>query len=77
MSALNTALIVAAEENPSVAGVIDMQTDPWWTGTGNESSPANDGNADFFISADEVHPSRAGYEDLALRVSDALGAVRV
>lgn len=76
MDTLNTALIAAAEANPNVAGVVDMRTEPWWTGTGNEGSPANDGNADFFISADEVHPSGAGYENLGLRLTDALGAIR-
>ena len=49
MTALNTALLTAAEANPNVAGTVDMRTDPWWTGTGNEGSRANDGNADFFI----------------------------
>ncbi len=29
------------------------------------------------MSADEVHPSRAGYENLALRLTDDLGAIRV
>ncbi|MCX2714233.1 SGNH/GDSL hydrolase family protein [Mycolicibacterium sp. J2] len=77
MSALNTALIAAAQANPNVAGAIDMRTDPWWTGAGNEGSPEGDGNADFFMSADEVHPSRAGYENLALRLADKLAAIRV
>lgn len=78
MDTLNTALVAAAEAeaNPNVAGVVDMRTDPWWTGTGNEGSPANDGNANFFMSADEVHPSLAGYEKLAVRLTDALGPIR-
>lgn len=77
MTALNTALIAAAATSPNVAGAIDMRTDPWWTGTGFEGSPEDDGNADFFMSADEVHPSRAGYENLALRLADELAPIRV
>lgn len=76
MDTLSTALVAAAEADPNVAGVVDMRTDPWWTGTGNGGSPANDGNADFFMSADEVHPSLAGYENLAARLTDALGPIR-
>ena len=38
---------------------------------------ADDGNADIFMSADTVHPSRAGYENLELRLRDALGPIRV
>lgn len=77
MNNLNVALIAAAKANPNVAGAIDMRTDPWWTGTGFEGSPEDDGNADFFMSADGVHPTRAGYENLALRLADKLGPIRV
>lgn len=54
-----------------------MRTDPWVTGTGNAGTPAGDGNADLFLSADGRHPTRAGAENLAHRLTDGLAAVRV
>lgn len=76
MDALNAALLAAAVSNPNVAGVIDMRADPWVTGTGFDGTPAGDGNADFFISADGRHPTRAGAENLAARLADELGPIR-
>lgn len=76
MDTLNTALIAAAEAHPAVAGTIDMRSAQWWTGSGNEGTPNDTGNQDLFMSADEVHPSRAGYENLGLRLRDALGPIR-
>lgn len=77
MDTLNAALITAAKANPNVTGVIDMRTDPWWTGTGFDGSPEEDGNADFFISIDGRHPTRAGFEDLAQRIADDLADLTV
>lgn len=77
MDALNAALIAAAQANPNVAGAIDMRIDPWVTGTGDAGAPAGDGNADLFISADGRHPTRAGFENLALRLADELAPIRV
>lgn len=77
LDALNTALITAAEANANVAAAIDMRTEPWVTGAGHDGTPAGDGNADFFISIDGRHPTRAGSENLAMRLTDELSAIRV
>lgn len=77
MDSTNTALINAAKANQSVAGTIDMRTDPWVTGTGWDGTPDDNGNADFFISSDEVHPTRAGYENMALRIVSELQRIKI
>ncbi|GAA2555435.1 hypothetical protein GCM10010409_33470 [Mycolicibacterium diernhoferi] len=77
MDTLNTALINAAMASNDVAGAIDMRTTPWVTGTGIDGSPEGDGNADFFISNDGRHPTRAGAACLAERITSELSATRV
>ena len=37
-------------------------TDSWYTGTGKVGSTAGNGNADFFLSSDGVHPSADGHD---------------
>jgi hypothetical protein len=64
--------LAAEPDCPNVAGVIDMRTDPWVTGTGIDRTPTRDGNADDFISTDGRHPTRAGFENLALRLTDEI-----
>lgn len=77
LDTLNDALIPSAEASSSVAGVIDMRTDPWVTGTGKVGTPAHDGNADFIISSDGVHPSHLGFQDMADRMTTAFQQIKV
>lgn len=35
-----------------------------WSGTGNTSSPQSDGNCDYYIGSDGIHPTAAGQEAL-------------
>jgi lysophospholipase L1-like esterase len=52
-----------------VTNIIDMVSDPWFTGTGNAANPQGDGNADVYISGDNVHPTVAGQYYLARRIA--------
>lgn len=45
---------------------------PWQTGTGNEAAPKGDGNGDLYLSADGVHPNRAGAQYLGTRLAENL-----
>lgn len=53
-----------------VRGMID-----WLTGTGHKYSPQGDGNRDFLLSGDQIHPSLAGHLHLGHRIAGALRAV--
>jgi len=55
-----------------VTNIIDMVSDPWFTGTGDAGNPTGDGNADVYISGDHVHPSVAGQNYLARRIAENL-----
>lgn len=79
MDASNTALKSAAASNANVAGFIDMRNaaDSWMIGTGHAGSPNDTGNADFFISSDAVHPTRAGYFNMAWKMVQELGKIKV
>lgn len=65
----NATLKAAAAANQNISAFVDMRPtgDNWVTGTGNQASPVGDGNADFFISSDTVHPSRAGHMNMVNR----------
>lgn len=69
----------AAAANAHIDGFIDMRpsVNPWVTGTGNAGAPNDSGSADFFISSDQVHPTRAGYFNMATRMVSELRKIRV
>lgn len=46
----------------------------WVTGTGNSSTPNGSGNADLFVNADNVHPTREGHIHLGRVNADAIAA---
>lgn len=79
LDSTNTTIKAAAAANPNVAGFIDMRAsgDNWVTGTGNAGTPVYDGNSDFFIGPDTVHPTRTGYSNMAWRMVQALGKIKV
>lgn len=79
LNSSNAVLKAAAAANSNVAGFIDMRdpSDPWMVGTGNAGAPNKSGNADFFISPDTVHPTRAGYYNMAYKMVEALRKIRV
>lgn len=46
----------------------------WVTGSGNTGAPSGNGNADFYVTTDAVHPSQAGHDYLGRRFASALAA---
>lgn len=71
--AVDDALIAAttAQDVP----LIDCRD--WFTGSGNVGSPSGVGNSDYFCSADGAHPSQAGHQFIANRITNALRDVGV
>ncbi|MEV7512075.1 SGNH/GDSL hydrolase family protein [Streptomyces sp. NPDC091201] len=57
------------------AGALVATQGAWITGTGNVSSPKGDGNADFYVGGDGVHPTDDGHTYLAGRIHSFLRAV--
>jgi len=47
----------------------------WFTGSGNVASPIGDGNADFYVSPDGVHPEVRGVDYLAVRISQSIANI--
>jgi lysophospholipase L1-like esterase len=45
---------------------------PWLTGTGNVNSPAGNGNCDVYTGPDSTHPTQAGIDYFAYRISNAV-----
>lgn len=56
----NNALKTAAEASGIITAYIDLLENAFITGTGYDGSPAGDGNADVFISGDDLHPTHMG-----------------
>lgn len=56
------------------AGASAPPTGPWQTGTGNSANPRGDGNGDLYLSADGVHPNKAGCLYLGGRIATDLRA---
>lgn len=73
----NTALLDAARAHPDVSGVVDLRAANFVTGTGYDGSPANNGNADAFVSADATHPTHAGCRYWAQNLASLLKTVGV
>lgn len=61
---INSALKAAVGSRSNFYWVPNVD-EAWLTGTGNAGSPAGNGNADIYISADVTHPTPAGIEYLA------------
>lgn len=66
-SAIQTAIFAAATNLANLT--IDTVTKSWFTGTGYQGATNGSGNTDFYIWTDNVHPSQAGHEYLARRIS--------
>ena len=54
-----------------------MGTQAYITGSGNAGSPTGDGNADVLTSADGVHPTQAGHDELGRQLFARLRAQAV
>ena len=54
--AVRTAALAAG----NVLGFIDPIAGKWFSGSGNISTPTGDGNKDYFVGPDNLHPTRAG-----------------
>lgn len=68
---------IGAEEKAAwqALGVPFIDATTWNTGTGNTSAPAGNGTADFNCSADNLHPTQAGYDHLAVNLAAALAPI--
>ena len=79
----NTYLKNAAAANANISGFIDMRPttsvpgDKWVEGTGNAGTPNDTGSQDFFVGPDTVHPTRAGYANMAARMVTEMRKIRV
>lgn len=56
-------------------GVLVATHGPWITGTGNTGAIKGDGNADFYVGSDSVHPTDAGHVYLSRRITAFLRTV--
>lgn len=75
--ALNVGMKAAAEASEYVDLYIDQRTNNWVTGTGHVGAEAHDGNADFYISSDGIHPTHAGFANIVDHILLELPAVVV
>lgn len=71
-SALTANLAGMVGRHLNVVGFIDPYTDPWFTGSGSTANPVGDGNQDFYIGKDGIHPNGDGQEYYQGRVVAAL-----
>ena len=67
----------AANASPAVAAFLDLRNPQIITGTGNAGSPQNDGNADVFLAADNLHLLHAGSRYYAQKLAALLARVQV
>lgn len=52
--------------------IVDPIADAWFTGTGRVGTPSGTGNSDLYMGSDNVHPSQAGHEYIARRLTAAI-----
>lgn len=65
--------VVALGPAAKVTSISAWVTGAWLTGTGNVGTPVGDGNCDFFVSGDAIHPAYPeGHEYLATRVMGSI-----
>jgi GDSL-like Lipase/Acylhydrolase family len=74
-TALNSALIGAAAENPNVDVAVDVLSGSFITGSGSAGSPTGDGNADAFVSSDGLHPTPVGARYYGENYARILGSI--
>jgi len=64
--------------NDPMTWFIPTISDPagsWFTGSGNVANPKGDGNADFYVSPDDVHPEPRGVTYLGDRIAQGVAGV--
>lgn len=59
----------------NAAGALVAAQGKWITGTGHTTGTAGNGNADFYVGADSLHPSDAGHAYMARRMYAARTAL--
>jgi len=76
-AAVKAAVAAVRAAGDSLIWHIDLSTaaQPVIVGTGNESAPTGDGNADFCLRPDGVHLNNAGAEVVARYVRDEINAI--
>lgn len=67
----NAAILAAVTARPGF-GITFVDPTGWVTGTGNASAHAGNGNADYILSADDLHPTDEGHELIGWRFADAV-----
>lgn len=72
-SAVNTALQAAAA---SVPGVSFIDVSSYFTGTGYRGAPAGNGNSDYYIGGDRVHPTAEGHVYIGTRLAGDFAALQ-
>jgi hypothetical protein len=74
-TALATAVANAQASGYPFLGFIDMFSSPWLSGTGYFLNPTGDGNDDFDLISDHVHPSYAGHQMFARRLAQSIASI--
>jgi len=74
LTAANEAIIFA---EAAKYGFTTLSTNGWFTGTGNVTTPAGDGNQDYYIGADTFHMYPRGHEYVADKIHRAMQAMCV
>lgn len=64
----------AAAKYPRNVAYIDNLTDPWFFGTGRQGNATGDGNRDWAIGSDTIHPTLEGHRYLAQRLARGIAA---
>lgn len=62
----------AAHDRP----YIDMLNPEWIGGTGVDSAPTGDGNADLYVHGDRIHLNQAGEDFIGRRIAESIDATR-
>jgi lysophospholipase L1-like esterase len=70
-----TAHSAALNDAATDRGVPFINPIGWFTGTGNNTAPASNGNADYYRASDGAHPSPLGHDYIANRMAGAMRRV--
>ena len=69
------AVKAAALAAPNVLAFVDPIADTWLAGTGNISAPTGDGNRDYYVGQDAVHPTALGSGYFARRIVEEIARI--
>jgi lysophospholipase L1-like esterase len=66
------AVKAAALAAPNVLAFVDPIADTWLAGSGNVSAPTGDGNRDYYVGSDAIHPTALGAGYFARRIVEEI-----